>query len=320
LQNNQFDKYYGFVSFSKKEEAEAAINAMHESTLEGECLYVNIAETRAEREQKQAEQHDDQDVYYRNLYVGNLPLNYDQKALKRLFQPYGLLSNVTIVINRDTSKSKGFGFVRSSPTQQMSHTRADHLVCNCTQTLCVMQVCYSRKECALQAMGALQGKHAPPVDGAKMENKTLVVAFASNRTMFAPELEQMALVRGLQNKPNVKKHMQSSRNACTPCKARQPQQGADGNARCGAAQGCTHAAQTSSSKLLSGVRPYTHISSLPRQACYTNLNIHIPTRCPTLCIGWGFTVQHASGAECMHETPGMQTTGLPSKCMKHWLW
>lgn len=45
------------------------------------------------------------------LYVGNLPYNMTSEALEDLFSEAGLVSKARVVTDRDTGRSKGFGFV-----------------------------------------------------------------------------------------------------------------------------------------------------------------------------------------------------------------
>ncbi len=45
------------------------------------------------------------------LYVGNLPYSYDESNLRALFAAYGNILSATIIMDRDTNRSKGFGFV-----------------------------------------------------------------------------------------------------------------------------------------------------------------------------------------------------------------
>jgi len=46
-----------------------------------------------------------------NIYVGNLSYNVTQEELKELFLKYGEVTSVNIIIDRDSGRSKGFGFV-----------------------------------------------------------------------------------------------------------------------------------------------------------------------------------------------------------------
>ncbi len=45
------------------------------------------------------------------LYVGNLPYNTTEDDLKTLFAQAGEVTSVAIIKDRDTGRSKGFGFV-----------------------------------------------------------------------------------------------------------------------------------------------------------------------------------------------------------------
>jgi len=46
-----------------------------------------------------------------NIYVGNLPYSATEETLKTAFSPFGQVATVKIVMDRDTGRSKGFGFV-----------------------------------------------------------------------------------------------------------------------------------------------------------------------------------------------------------------
>ncbi len=45
------------------------------------------------------------------LYIGNLSFNTDEQALESLCSNYGSVSDVAIITDRDTGRSRGFGFV-----------------------------------------------------------------------------------------------------------------------------------------------------------------------------------------------------------------
>jgi RNA recognition motif-containing protein len=50
----------------------------------------------------------------KRLYVGNLSYNVDTQQLKDLFGSYGTVTFAQVVQDRDTGRSKGFGFVEMS--------------------------------------------------------------------------------------------------------------------------------------------------------------------------------------------------------------
>lgn len=45
------------------------------------------------------------------LYVGNISWTATEEGLKKFFSDYGDVKSARIVIDRDTNRSKGFGFV-----------------------------------------------------------------------------------------------------------------------------------------------------------------------------------------------------------------
>ena len=46
-----------------------------------------------------------------NIYVGNLDYNIDEYDLRGIFEDYGNVENVSIIKDKYTGKSKGYGFV-----------------------------------------------------------------------------------------------------------------------------------------------------------------------------------------------------------------
>ncbi|HWI65189.1 MAG TPA: RNA-binding protein [Symbiobacteriaceae bacterium] len=46
-----------------------------------------------------------------SIYVGNLPWRTTADDLRALFEPYGAVENARIVTDRETGRSRGFGFV-----------------------------------------------------------------------------------------------------------------------------------------------------------------------------------------------------------------
>jgi len=47
----------------------------------------------------------------KNLYVGNLPHSTTEAELRSLFEVHGAVERITLVTDRDTGRSRGFGFV-----------------------------------------------------------------------------------------------------------------------------------------------------------------------------------------------------------------
>ena len=47
----------------------------------------------------------------KKLYVGNLSDNTSKGDLENLFSPHGTVQSAQVIMDRDTGRSKGFGFV-----------------------------------------------------------------------------------------------------------------------------------------------------------------------------------------------------------------
>jgi len=47
----------------------------------------------------------------KNLYIGNLPYNTTSDDLKKAFEQFGSVSRAQVVSDRETGRSRGFGFV-----------------------------------------------------------------------------------------------------------------------------------------------------------------------------------------------------------------
>ncbi|HEX8021942.1 RNA-binding protein [Mucilaginibacter sp.] len=46
-----------------------------------------------------------------NIFVGSLPFTLGEADLKQLFEAYGEVNSVKIIIDRESGRSKGFGFI-----------------------------------------------------------------------------------------------------------------------------------------------------------------------------------------------------------------
>ena len=54
----------------------------------------------------------------KKLYVGNLPHAFGDADLEGLFTPHGAVASAQVIVDRDTGRSKGFGFVEMSSTDE----------------------------------------------------------------------------------------------------------------------------------------------------------------------------------------------------------
>jgi RNA recognition motif-containing protein len=54
----------------------------------------------------------------KKLYVGNLAYSVSDSDLLRLFEPHGTVQSAQVIMDRDTGRSKGFGFVEMGSDQE----------------------------------------------------------------------------------------------------------------------------------------------------------------------------------------------------------
>ena len=53
-----------------------------------------------------------------NIYIGNLPYSISEDELRDLFAAHGEVSSANIIMDRDSGRSKGFGFVEMPEKEQ----------------------------------------------------------------------------------------------------------------------------------------------------------------------------------------------------------
>jgi len=54
----------------------------------------------------------------KKLYVGNLPYTANETTLQELFAQAGTVESATVISDRDSGRSKGFGFVEMSTDEE----------------------------------------------------------------------------------------------------------------------------------------------------------------------------------------------------------
>ncbi len=60
-----------------------------------------------------------------NIYVGNLPYSINESELRQAFEAHGEVVSAKIITDRDTGRSKGFGFV-----EMPEHDEAQNAITN----------------------------------------------------------------------------------------------------------------------------------------------------------------------------------------------
>ena len=54
----------------------------------------------------------------KKLYVGNLTYDMTEADVKQLFEQFGTIDSVAVIMDRDSGRSKGFGFVEMGREQE----------------------------------------------------------------------------------------------------------------------------------------------------------------------------------------------------------
>lgn len=154
---------FGFVNYEDHEHAQAAVNELHDMDYHGQKLFVARAQKKSEREEELRRSYEaakneklakSEGV---NLYLKNIPEEYDDEQLRELFAPYGTITSCKIM-KATSGVSRGFGFV-----------------------------CYSAPDEANKAVAEMNGK--------MMDNKPLYVALAQRKDARRQQLEAQIMQR-----------------------------------------------------------------------------------------------------------------------------
>jgi len=125
---------FGFVEMASVEEAQAAIAKYHGYELEGQTLVVNEAKPQRGGSLPHGGERPLQEKNRSSLgseprqlssagegtrlYVGNLPYSVTSGDVQELFAQVGTVASFSLVMDRASGRSKGFGFVEMSSTQE----------------------------------------------------------------------------------------------------------------------------------------------------------------------------------------------------------
>ncbi|KAG0055029.1 Protein phosphatase PP2A regulatory subunit B [Gryganskiella cystojenkinii] len=127
-------KGFGFINFENHEDAQRAVEELHESEYQGKRLFVTRAQKKGEREEELKKQYEQQKMEklnkYQgvNLYVKNLDDEINDERLLQEFSVYGTITSAKVMRDEKPGEtepegeakgaSKGFGFVCfSSPDE-----------------------------------------------------------------------------------------------------------------------------------------------------------------------------------------------------------
>ncbi|KAJ9184291.1 hypothetical protein P3X46_004034 [Hevea brasiliensis] len=113
---------FGFVTMSTTEEVEAAAQQFNGYELEGRPLRVNSGpppqrEASSNRSPRGGDTFDSAN----RLYVGNLSWGVDNLALETLFSEQGKVVEAKVIYDRESGRSRGFGFVTYSSAEEVEN-------------------------------------------------------------------------------------------------------------------------------------------------------------------------------------------------------
>lgn len=61
----------------------------------------------------------------KKIYVGNFSFSMTEQELRSMFEPYGAIESATVATDRDTGRSRGFGFVSMSNDAEAEKAMAE---------------------------------------------------------------------------------------------------------------------------------------------------------------------------------------------------
>ncbi|XP_044484420.1 28 kDa ribonucleoprotein, chloroplastic-like [Mangifera indica] len=107
---------FGFVTMSTVEEADKAVETFNRYDLDGRLLTVNKAAPRGTEPERPPRVFE---PAFR-IYVGNLPWEVDNARLEQVFSEHGKVVSARVVYDRETGRSRGFGFVTMSNETELN--------------------------------------------------------------------------------------------------------------------------------------------------------------------------------------------------------
>ncbi|KAL3696301.1 hypothetical protein R1sor_010377 [Riccia sorocarpa] len=132
---SQRSRGFAFVKMSTAEEAQRAIEALDGSELDGRVLKVNFPQSGKDSSRRREERPASRERNwstprggggggYNNsamkIFAGNLSWGVDDVALDELFSEYGKVVEAKVIHDKDTGRSRGFGFVTMTTENEVN--------------------------------------------------------------------------------------------------------------------------------------------------------------------------------------------------------
>ncbi|KAK4432449.1 ribonucleoprotein A, chloroplastic [Sesamum alatum] len=114
---------FGFVTMSTIEEVQAAAEKFNGYELDGRVLRVNSGPPPSKRENSsfRGPRGGGNSDSTNRVYVGNLAWGVDNLALEALFSEQGNVKEARVVFDRESGRSRGFGFVTYSSPEEVNN-------------------------------------------------------------------------------------------------------------------------------------------------------------------------------------------------------
>ncbi|MCL7022543.1 hypothetical protein MKW94_018140 [Papaver nudicaule] len=121
IYNRETDESRGFafVTMSSVEEAEKAVEMFNRYDIDGRTLNVNKASPKGSRPERTPRSFESSSSSSLRLYVGNLSWQVDDARLEQVFSEHGKVLDAKVVMDRETGRSRGFGFVTMSAQSEL---------------------------------------------------------------------------------------------------------------------------------------------------------------------------------------------------------
>jgi len=114
---------FGFITVASQAEADRVIAALDGVDVDGRPLKVNVSVAKEDRGPRPPRQGNAFEFDGRKIYFGNLSWGMDHLDLQDLCSEFGSVEDARLITDRETGRSRGFGFVTMS-----SNTEADEVV------------------------------------------------------------------------------------------------------------------------------------------------------------------------------------------------
>ncbi|MCL7039999.1 hypothetical protein MKW94_005804 [Papaver nudicaule] len=121
IYNRETDESRGFafVTMSSVEEAEKAVEMFNRYDIDGRTLNINKASPKGSRPERTPRSFESSSSSSLRLYVGNLSWQVDDARLEQVFSEHGKVLDAKVVMDRETGRSRGFGFVTMSTQSEL---------------------------------------------------------------------------------------------------------------------------------------------------------------------------------------------------------